>query len=89
LTQKVIEALNQLNQQALNDFSVTGTTAIPTGTGIDIQLPLFEGNLVMLKNNTVAVVVDNFEIISNGVSLIGSYRYSPEGLVIWIKEKEI
>ena len=87
--QEVIAAVTAFNQQALSlDPLATDDPTAAALAAMDIQVPLFEGNLVILGKDSVAVVVDQFEIISNGVSLVGEYWYSPEGMVMKIQEKE-
>jgi hypothetical protein len=90
ILQDVVTAVNQFNQQtlSLDTLNSTENEEIPNLTGIDLQIPLFDGNLVLLGKDDVAIVVDNFEIISNGISLIGEYRYSSEGIVLNLKDKE-
>ena len=74
--QELLNAVSQLSQQEI--------------TEMDMQLPhlVVEGSLVILGKDKVAVVVDTFEVITNEVHLIGNYRYSPDGYVLQMKEKE-
>lgn len=61
---------------------------MPSLLDMDIQIPVFEGNLVIVGKKQVAIVVDHFEIYVDGISLVGSYRYGPDGIVLQMKEKE-
>jgi hypothetical protein len=78
--QEVVAAATAFTQQTLG---VVEDTPLP-----DTQIPLFEGNFVLLGNDTIAIVVDTFEIVSNGVSLVGEYRYGADGMILHLREKE-
>ncbi|MDR2416106.1 MAG: hypothetical protein LBD75_05935 [Candidatus Peribacteria bacterium] len=90
LFQEVVTAINTFNQHSLALDSITenGETTLSELTNIDIKIPLFEGNLVLLGNDRVAEVVDTFEVSANEMTIVGEYRYSPEGLVLQVRDKE-
>ena len=89
LTQEIVDAAKQFSQETANALPLSaGQEDTAALAEIDIEIPLYEGNFVILGNNKVATVVDNFEIISNEISMIGSYRYSPDGMMLQIREKE-
>ena len=76
-------------QTVLKELTTAMNQLNPGGMGApDMEIHTFEGNLVILAKDKVAVVVDNFEISSNGMTFVGSCRQSPEGLVLQMKEKE-
>jgi hypothetical protein len=86
----VITAINTFNQHslALDTITENETAVLSELTGIDVNIPLFEGNLVLLGNDKVAIVVDTFEVRVNEMTLVGEYRYGPDGLVLQMREKE-
>ncbi|MDR0651559.1 MAG: hypothetical protein LBG59_09525 [Candidatus Peribacteria bacterium] len=90
LFQEVLSVVNTFNQHSLAlDTVIENENAMLSElTGIDIEIPLFEGNLVLLGNDKVAIVVDTFEIKVNEMTLVGEYRYGPEGVVLQLREKE-
>jgi hypothetical protein len=57
-------------------------------TGFDIQIPVYEGNLVILGKDDVAMVVDSFEVQVQDTSLVGESRYGSEGMVLNLRDKE-
>jgi hypothetical protein len=83
--QTVITTINTLNQQSSSLFE---EGVVPTLPAIQVDIPVFEGNLVLLENGKVAMVVDTFELHINDVAVEGEYRYGPEGMVIHIRDKE-
>jgi hypothetical protein len=90
LLQEVMKAINTFNQHslALDTMMEDESEVLAELTGIDVKIPLFEGNLVLLGNNKVAIVVDTFEISVNEMVFVGEYRYGPEGLLLQMREKE-
>ena len=93
LMSEVLVMINDLNRQSLaaNTALIMATEEEDILAEImidDIQIPVFEGNLVILDKNTVITVIDSIEIIVEDVHLVGSFRGGSEGLVGTFIEKE-
>lgn len=81
LLQEVLTAMDELTASS----QLTGMEQAFAAT--DIQIPVFEGNLVILGTDDVSLVVDTMEIIVGEAHMIGEYRYGSQGMYMQLRDK--
>lgn len=53
----------------------------------DIQIPVFDGNFVIIDADQVMMVIDTMEIVVGETQMIGEYRYGSQGMYLQLRDK--